>query len=283
MTTTPGAEQAGRRTELRDFLRSRRARLSPQDVGLPPTRRRRTPGLRREEVATLAGVGLTWYTWLEQGRPISVTAGILAAVGEALRLDGDELAHLYRLAGHVPPAPDADTGGTEPDVPGQVAALADEWAPNPAYVLDRYWRCVYANAPVELLLGKAAPLRSCLEGFERGPDAERVLPEWESMAPSLVAQFRADAARHPDDAEFARIVGRLSRRSESFARLWAEQEVRDSGLGEKVFQVPDGRLVFERTALQLGDRPDLRIVLLRPKPGTGTRERLARRAEARPG
>ncbi|ASU81771.1 XRE family transcriptional regulator [Nocardiopsis gilva YIM 90087] len=257
-------------------MRSRRARLSPQDVGLPATRRRRTPGLRREEVASLAGIGLTWYTWLEQGRHISVTTSILDAVGDVLRLDKAERAHLYRLAGHTPAAPaiqaEAPAASCAPD---HVVSLVEEWSPSPAYVLDRYWRYLYGNATVESIFGNVGRLQSCMDGFvdEYGP--HRSLPEWEEMAPSLVAEFRSDAARYPNDPVFEEIVSRLSERSQEFARLWGRQEVSETSIGEKVVQHPTaGRLAFQRTTVQIADHPDLRVVVLLPKPGTGTRERV---------
>ncbi|GAA2640404.1 helix-turn-helix transcriptional regulator [Streptomyces axinellae] len=275
MTTTLGAESEQRRDELRDFLRNRRARVSPQDVGLPSSGRRRTPGLRREEVASLAGIGLTWYTWLEQGRRISVTTSILDAVSAALRLNDDEQAHLYRLAGHTPgPAP-RRAGRSAPRLPEHLVSLVDEWSSGPAYILDRYWRCLYGNDAVAALFGEVPKLHSCLDGFVSPQGPHPALPEWEAMAPSLVAEFRTDAARYPDDPGFAERVRRLSEHSPAFARLWAEQEVRDTALGEKVLEHPTaGRLVFQRTTMQIADHPDLRVVLLLPLPGTGTRQRL---------
>jgi len=276
VTTTLGAESEQRRDDLRDFLRSRRARLSPQDVGLPTSGRRRTPGLRREEVASLAGIGLTWYTWLEQGRRITVTTSILDAVSSALRLNDDEQAHLYRLAGHTPaPVPRRAARSSVPRLPEHVVSLVEEWTPGPAYVLDRYWRYLHGNAAVEVLFGEVPKLHSCLDGFVTRQGPHRALPEWESMAPSLVAEFRSDAARYPDDTGFAAIIRRLSEHSPAFARLWAQQEVRDTALGEKVVEHPrGGRLVFQRTTVQIADHPDLRVVLLLPQPGTGTRQRL---------
>ncbi|MGX1647130.1 helix-turn-helix transcriptional regulator [Streptomyces celluloflavus] len=277
VTTTPGAESEQRRDDLRAFLRSRRARLTPQEVGLPAGGRRRTPGLRREEVASLAGVSLTWYTWLEQGRRITVTTSILDAVSGALRLNGTEQAHLYRLAGHTPPrvpAPEVPTGSQD-TVPDRVVHLIEEWLPSPAYVLDRHWRFLSGNAAVGRVFGEVRTGQSCLDGFLPADGPHRALPEWEAMAPTLVAEFRADAARYPDDPGFAEIVKRLSQRSAEFARLWERQEVRDTALGVKVVEHPSaGRLVFERTTLQIADHPELRVVLLMPKPGTGTRERL---------
>ncbi|KNB50746.1 helix-turn-helix transcriptional regulator [Streptomyces caatingaensis] len=272
MTTTTGARREQRRVELRDFLRSRRARLTPQEVGLPAGERRRTPGLRREEVASLAGIGLTWYTWLEQGRRISVTTAVLDAVGRALRLDATDRAHLYRLAGHVPGEPSAQ----RQDVPAELLRLVEEWLPNPAYVLDRHWRFLCGNRAVHAVFGEVGRGESCLDGFLREEgETFHGLSGWDGMAASLVAEFRADAARHPDDPGFARTVTHLSRRSAEFARLWARQEVRDTALGTKSVTHPSaGPLHFERTAFRVADHPDLRITLLLPRPGTDTRERL---------
>ncbi|MBH1933288.1 helix-turn-helix domain-containing protein [Streptomyces sp. AV19] len=265
------ARHEQRREELRDFLRSRRARLPPGEVGLPTGERRRTPGLRREEVAALAGIGLTWYTWLEQGRRISVTTAVLDAVGRALRLDAAERAHLYRLAGHVPGEPPAQRDVT----PESVVRVVDEWLPNPAYVLDRHWRFLYGNRAVHTVFGDVRATESCLDGFLPADGPFHHMRDWEAMAPSLVAEFRADAARYPGDMEFARIVARLSRRSEAFAGLWARQEVKDTALGTKRVEHPSaGYLRFDRTTFRVVDHPDLRITLLLPRPGTDTRDRL---------
>ncbi|PNE41302.1 helix-turn-helix transcriptional regulator [Streptomyces noursei] len=279
MTTTQGGAPTRRRSELSAFLRSRRARLTPGDVGLPTSGRRRTPGLRREEVAALAGVGLTWYTWLEQGRRISVTASILEAVSTTLRLDATERGHLYRLAGHAPPDRHPDSGvaaADRADVPTEIVELIAEWQPNPAYVLDRYWRLLAGNAALRQVFGEVRAGHSCLDGFLPADGAGRVSPEWPALAPALVAEFRVEAARYGDDPEFARIVARLSQGSAEFARLWERQEVRDTAVGEKTVEHPvAGRLSFTRTVVQIADHPDLRVVLLAPRRGTDTRERLA--------
>ncbi|MGW5121696.1 helix-turn-helix transcriptional regulator [Streptomyces noursei] len=278
MTTRLGAESEPRRDDLRAFLRNRRARLTPQEVGLPPGGRRRTPGLRREEVASLAGIGLTWYTWLEQGRRITVTTSILDAVSGALRLNDTEQAHLYRLAGHAPPptAPASDAPAEcRHAVPEHIAHLIEEWLPNPAYVLDRQWRFLSGNTAVHQVFGEVRRGQSCLDGFLSAGGPHRALAEWEEMAPSLVAEFRAEAARYPHDPGFTQIIQRLARHSPEFARLWEQQEVRETALGVKTIEHPSvGRLVFDRTTIQVTDHSDLRVVFLIPQAGTGTRELL---------
>src|SRR5438094_10512197 len=132
MSTYPGIN-ATTRSELSAFLKSRRARISPTTVGLPNGRRRRTPGLRREEVADLAGVGLTWYTWLEQGREIRVSPEVLTAIARGLQLEPAERAHLFRLAGHAPPAPEPAADVISP----QLRHVLDAWDPYPAHVTGR--------------------------------------------------------------------------------------------------------------------------------------------------
>src|SRR5947209_14323459 len=133
MSDYPGTA-ATTRAELSEFLKSRRARLSPATVGLPLGRRRRTPGLRREEVADLAGVGLTWYTWLEQGRDIRVSGEVLTAIARALQLEPAERAHLFRLAGHPPPTPES---GTDAAVSPRLCRVLDAWDPYPAHITGR--------------------------------------------------------------------------------------------------------------------------------------------------
>ncbi|MEV3973059.1 helix-turn-helix domain-containing protein [Streptomyces sp. NPDC050698] len=151
-----------RRTELRGFLRSRRARVSPADVGMTDGGRRRTPGLRREEVAVLADVGVSWYTWLEQGRDIKVSGQVLDAVARVLLLDSAERAHLYRLAGLNPPQPSSAPGGTASP---EVRRLLDAWSPRPGYVRDRHWNFAAVNDPARLVFGYGESDHNCLISF----------------------------------------------------------------------------------------------------------------------
>nr|BFF05008.1 helix-turn-helix transcriptional regulator [Streptoalloteichus tenebrarius] len=263
-----------RREELSAFLRSRRARISPGEVGLPSGGgRRRTPGLRREEVAALAGVSLGWYTWLEQGRDITVTASVLDAIGSALRLSAAEHAHLYRLAGHVPPE---RTPSHQDSVPDSLASVLRGWDPHPAYVLDRHWRFVAGNTALSTVFGSITPGLSCLEVFDDDSPLRQVLPAWERMAPDLVSEFRVDVARYPDDPEFRHILRRLRANSALFERLWGKQEVRVSARSTKeIDNGVVGQLTFDSVTVRTDEHPQMRVVLLSPRHGTPTASRLA--------
>ena len=259
----------GRRADLRDFLTQRRAALRPQDVGLPATPRRRTPGLRREEVAVLAGVGVTWYTWLEQGRPIGVTTGVLDGVAAALRLDDAERAHLYHLAGHRPPpaAPDRDAGP-----PPELRAILDHWLPNPAYVVDRHWNYLAANRAADRVLGYDRRPRNCLEAFFTDPRVRARVPEPDACARGLVSAFRANAARYPEDREFDAIVAGLRADSPEFDALWRRHDVRGAPPRAKRLRHPTaGELRFTLTALNPAGRPDLRLLMMLPDEETAGR------------
>ena len=219
-----GARQAdgARRAELAAFLRERRARIAPQAVGLPPGLRRRTPGLRREEVAQLAGVGVTWYTWLEQGRPINASDQVLAAIARTLRLDPAEQAYLYQLAGV--PIPRDEFGSTlEPEI----QVVLDQMARLPAVVCSpRYdllrWNAAYATlfpcvacSGRRNLLWGAFTLQQCCNPYI---DPERELGR-------LVAFFRAGYARHVGEPAWESLIAELAGASPQFAAMWAQHEV----------------------------------------------------------
>ncbi|MEV5754658.1 helix-turn-helix transcriptional regulator [Actinoallomurus sp. NPDC052308] len=253
--------QGTRREALRHFLRSRRARISPGDVGLPEAGRRHTPGLRREEVAVLAGVSASWYTWLEQGRDIQVSDGVLDAVGSALRLDSTERAHLYRLAGKLPPPGVTATAGVTP----HLQRVVDGWLPAPAYVVDRYWNTLAANAMARSVLGIDDKEYNYLSAFFTDPLAKSRYPRWDEMAVQLVGQFRVQAARFPDDPSFDRMARRLSSASPRFAELWARHETRGCETSHVEVRCPDHRILsFEHISLGFVERVDLRIMLYTP-------------------
>ncbi|XRQ16159.1 helix-turn-helix transcriptional regulator [Actinomadura welshii] len=271
---SPVPATGGRRAELRDFLRTRRARLTPADVGMPAGGRRRTPGLRREEVAVLAGVGVSWYTWLEQGRDITVSGDVLDAIGRALRLDAAEREHLYLLAGLNPPR--AAAGPAAPVTP-ESRRLLDAWSPRPAYIRERHWNLVAVNDAAREVFGYGDTDHNCLVTFFTSVRHRALEMHWEAVAPDVVGRFRADAARHPDDPEFARIAGDLLAVSPEFAELWGRHEVSARTQAVKAVRHPEaGEMVFESTLLPLADRPGHDLVLYNPRPGTETRERLER-------
>ncbi|WHT16624.1 helix-turn-helix transcriptional regulator [Crossiella sp. CA-258035] len=261
-----------RRAELRDFLRSRRARLTPAEVGLPETTRRRTPGLRREEVAVLAGVGVSWYTWLEQGRDITVSGEVLDAVARALRLAEPERAHLYRLAGLNPPEA---TGAVAVDPAQQ--RLLDGWLPNPAYLMDRHWNFLALNTAARRIFGyDLGHAHNCLVTFFTQADCRFRWADWRTVAADMVANFRAQSARYPEDEHFAELASDLSSVSPEFAGLWARHEVRERSSGTKELVHPEvGELSFDYTVLTVPDQPGNRLLLHLPTPGTPTADRLS--------
>jgi transcriptional regulator with XRE-family HTH domain len=265
---------------LGEFIRAHRERLSPLAVGLPPGPRRRTPGLRREEVAQLCGVSPTWYTWIEQGRPVSASADALARIAVALQLSRAERAYLFELAGERDPAEPAPSAI---DAPATLIATVDH-LDTPAYVLDRQWNALAWNAPAaELFVGwldgrpdeaaqmasptcetrDRAPERNLLRFTFLEPLARRLIVDWETRARRLVAEFRADSIRHLNDAPTRTLIDALANESESFARFWASQDVGVREGGSREFDHPrHGRIVYDQITFKPAHREDLLLVVL---------------------
>lgn len=264
----------GRQREaLRHFLRSRRARLAPDDVGLLATGRRHTPGLRREEVAVLAGVSASWYTWLEQGRDIKVSDGVLNAISLALRLDDTERAHLYRLAGSNPPQSECQAP-SEAEV-SRLQLVVDGWLPAPAFVVDRYWSTLAANHSAQSLLGVRPGGQNYLATFFTDLAVRSRYPDWSTMATRLVGQFRVHAARFPDDPRFDRMARSLCATDQAFAALWARHETCDTAMTSVRVQSDDQENIsFEHMILALLERSDLRLMLYVPHGAHNTGARL---------
>ncbi len=243
---------------------------------MPRAGRRRTPGLRREEVAVLAGVGVSWYTRLEQGRDINVSGGVLDAVARTLRMDTDERVHLYLLSGLNPPVAEEAPGAGVPD---ELLRVLDSWTPRPAYIRDRHWNLVAFNGPAAEVLGYGGTDHNCLVTFFTSARYRRLMSHWNDAAPGVVARFRGDAARYPDDPGFARIAADLRSVSPEFAELWSRHEVAAASRAVKAVTHPDvGDLVFEASLLSIPDLPGHSLVLHNPSPGTGTMEALERLA-----
>jgi len=265
-----------RRAELHDFLTSRRARISPEAAGMPAgAGRRRTPGLRREEVAVLAGVGVSWYQWLEQGRDITVSAQVLDAIGKVLQLTEPERQHLYSLAGLTPPPL-----RTSPNLGRKECSLAlkrmiDAWLPNPGHIVDRYWNFTAMNTSAQLVFGFDKVGTNCLIDFFEQRQYDRGYPDADEITRRVVAQYRAEMTNHPGDQVYAEIVERLLRTSERFAEVWNLHEVQALGTNLKVYLHPQaGELHFESTQLRVAEWPDLTVVMHTPLAETDTRERL---------
>lgn len=284
--------------ELGRFLVARRAEVSPAQVGLPVAGRRRTPGLRREEVALLAGVGVSWYTWIEQGRAENVSGEVLDSIARVLLLGENQRLYLRRLAGvqAEPPLPQA------PPEAEAMRPFVDNWWPNPAYIADHAWNVVVANAAAETLLGMggerdgdllgAGPGRelptgrrpyNLLREFFTSDHVRAAYPHWEETAPSVVARFRGQAAPHVEDKAIPALVDELRATSPLFERLWERHEVLEDSCGPEVLtHAAVGDLHFEHATLDFTRRIAVRLTVFLPTPGTGTEAALRRLSHVTP-
>jgi len=260
-------------------VRRWRERIAPEAAGVPVGGRRRAPGLRREEVAALAGISVDYLTRLEQGRMRSPSTQVVEALARALRLSDGERDHLFRLAGLSAPGP----GVVPSRITPSVQRILDRLARTPVVVYDAAWNLVVANAPYDALMGETAALR----GDERngvwrnvvgpGSRARQTPEEHEEQVAGLVADLRMTAARYPDDARLRRLVARLRVESPRFAELWdsAPDTTPAERSRHKVVDHPVvGAIALDcDTLVVAGD--DLRIMVYTAEPGSEDAERLA--------
>jgi transcriptional regulator with XRE-family HTH domain len=266
---------APRRSELAAFLRSRRERISPSDVGLPPGFRRRTPGLRREEVAQLAGVGVTWYTWLEQGRKINASVQVLDAIARTLKLDAAEREHLYRLAD----VPEVPQGGGCGHLEPEVYAILEHLDPLPACVYNSRYDLLAWNPPYAVLFPNVVkqelPERNAIWMCFTFPRCCNPVRNIEEEYPLMVATLRAGFVRHLGEPSWVDFVRRLTAASPSFAEMWAHHEVARPGTRMKLFQHSAVGLVrTTSTSMALASPPETRMVVYTPMDDE-SRERIA--------
>ena len=262
----PLAEAGRRREELGSFLKARRALLSPEDVGMPRGTRRRTPGLRREEVALLAGVGVTWYTWLEQGREINASVQVLDAVASTLRLDRAEREHLYRLAEATPTQAAAATRDPVPEVVREIVRSLD---PLPACLTNGRFDMLFVNEANEDLFWDWHSMpcvhRNTLWCCVTEPAAREKFPQYEDELRYMVARMRVAYAGHVADPEWEEDIRRLSGLSCEFAELWARHEVADAQPRTRTFIHPAvGPLTFIATELHIPVMADARLMVYTP-------------------
>lgn len=257
--------EADRQT-LGAFLRAHRERLRLADVGLPPRRgdRRRTPGLRREEVALLCGLSPTWYSWIEQGRDIAASASTLARLADGLRLNRVERAYLFKLARRQDPTPDVTSSReAAPATLQQVLSALT----TPAYALDRLWRaCGWNEAAADLFTAwLEGPEPSLLGYVFLDPTARDFIVDWPERARRLVAEFRADTSRLSEDPDLDAVVSQLRRDSPAFDQLWGAHDILGREGGVRLFQHPrTGRLAFEQVTLHLAGHEQFKVVVLLP-------------------
>jgi transcriptional regulator with XRE-family HTH domain len=246
---------------LSAFLRALRERQAPAEHGLAVGKRRRTPGLRREEVAQLCGLSVTWYTWIEQGRDVSVSPSALARLARGLRLSRAERSYLFELAGKRDP----DRSGVGDDPPDAVLACVDA-INGPAYILDRTWSARRWNAKASGLFAgwlDAGGEPNLLRYIFLRPEARSLILDWEPRARRVVAEFRAAATRYSDDPEVRRLVAELNLRSTEFEGCWATHGVLAREGGERAFKHPTmGMLHYQQVSLSLAGWPDFRLTML---------------------
>jgi len=257
-----------RRAELAEFLRHRRALVSPQSVGVESNGRRRTPGLRREEVAQLAGVGLSWYTWLEQGRDIRPSAQVLDALARTLRLDVGERAHLFHLARVELPLP---AGDYPREAPPELRAVVDALVPNPAYLIGPRTDVLAWNTTAVRVIGEpqTAPggRPNLLWWLFTRNDARG--EQWRETARSTLARFRAEHARRIGDPDFAALIDALEAASPDFRAWWPRHEVLTEQLGTKTIDHPElGTLHLHHLQSVPTSHPDLRLTQFAPADDT---------------
>jgi transcriptional regulator with XRE-family HTH domain len=255
-----------RRQELSDFLRNRRGRVAPADVGLPETNRRRTPGLRREEVAQLAGMSATWYTWLEQKRPIGVSPGVLDNLARVLQLDPAERMQLFQLALRNPIL---ECPSQPETVTPLIRRIVDQLNPIPAIILGRRW---------DVLAWNHAALAFFVD-FGQVPAAERnmlwllftnsalrsLVVDWRERAQDTLARFRADYGRHAGDPHFVQLVERLKSVSPEFAEWWPRFDIQPMSEGRREYEHPlGGRMIVDHATFLVGDNPELGMLVMNP-------------------
>lgn len=254
--------------KLGAFVRAHRERIAPESIGLPLGGRRRTPGLRREELAALCGVSATWITWLEQGRPVSASTKTLARLATALGLSKAERSYLFKLGDKVDPE------GCIKDLTDAKAREVSKLVgviQSPAYVLDRRWNAVAWNSGAAQLFStwlgseRLDSERNLLQFMFLERSAKYFITDWSERARRLVAEFRAECGKGMDDPPIKDLVAMLQEQSNDFLQLWNAQEVIAREGGVRTFLHPTaGQLAFEQMTLQLQGRPDLKLTVLLP-------------------
>lgn len=267
-------QEEQQRKELGDFLRLHRTRTPPTAVGLQSTSKRRTPGLRREEVADLVGISVTWYAYLEQGRDISVSVGVLERLAEVFRLSHHERVHLFGLAGKWTMT---STTASEEHISSTLQRILDYHNPYPAYVLGQRWDIIGWNDAACAVLNDFTKLtlreRNLLAIMFTNSYIRQTLVNWEDHAQRVLRHFRIDYGQRSGDPILAELVERLLKESKEFTLWWNFPDVDAQANTPKEIQHPElGRLLFEQSAFLVLDNPALKLLLYTPLNKTTTRK-----------
>ncbi len=249
---------------LGDFLRATRERLSPEQVGLSSHGRRRTPGLRREEVAGLANVGVSWYTSIEQGKDAHPSHQVLESLARALRLSDDERRYLFLLS----KSEESEEPETYKEISTGLARTVFALEPHPAYIMGKYWDVLLWNRAAEFVFrfppySKGLnPKPNLVHYFLTGPFTKEMNADWEERAKVMIARFRADCARYPQDARLNEMIEQFKKESELFRLWWPRYEVKTVTDCHKLFNDPRvGELEFDHVNLQVSECPDLKLMI----------------------
>lgn len=258
---------------LGDYLRSRRAQLTPEALGLPVYGRRRVVGLRREEVAMLTGVSVDYYVRLEQGREVSPSPQVLDSLGEVLRLDHDGRQHLYRLAG-LSPRPEPPVPVEEADA--SLIELMLSWRDSPAIVLGRAFDVLAANPLGEALFGGFAFSRNLTRMTFLDPGARTFYPDWHLVAENTVAGLRLADGLTPGDPAIRGVVDELRVKSPDFVTMWDQHDARGKRLTAKRFLHPEvGHMELRVHVFDVRAAPGQELVVYHATPGTPAAEALS--------
>ncbi|RST08859.1 XRE family transcriptional regulator [Streptomyces sp. WAC07149] len=261
--------------QLGEFLRARRAALSPEDAALPSHGRRRVSGLRREEVAFLARMSADYYTRLEQGRERRPSPPLLDALARALRLDPDARTHLHRLAGTTRPGPPAPVDRRE--ISPFLRRMLDGFTTAPAFVINGTLDVLAANAPADALYAPFTPADNLARMVFLDPAAQPFHTRWADTAEAVAAHLRHTAGLAPDSAPLRHLVRDLTTRSAYFAHLWTTHTVRGKTSDTKHFHHPEaGPLTFAHQAFDVCAAPGLQLVVYQPAPDPATSASTAR-------
>ncbi|MET0694239.1 MAG: helix-turn-helix transcriptional regulator [Propionibacteriaceae bacterium] len=270
------------RDELATFLRARRTQLDRAAYGLPDAGRRRSQGLRREEVATLSGVSVTWYTWLEQARDVHPSRQVLNALASALHLTSAEHGYLLSLAGFTP---GPDSSASDNHATAHIQHLLDALVGSPAFAVASDWTISGWNTAYASLYPPITALRpedrNLLWVIFTDPFVHRLLPDWEVTSRRFLAEFRAEAGPRLNQPECRRLVARLQEHSVDFRQAWSRHDIEGFTSRRRTFLSTAGELEFEHHRLAAADQRDLYVVIYTPT-GPQTVARLARLAGSTP-